>query len=181
MKKNKASLVLLVVKHALLLLILYVLQALVFPWFGTAVQPMLLCVAAAGIAHGEGSFPGALFGLFAGVLTDSALGRPVMTFTLLLTVMGLLIGYLSENWLSGNLPGYAASCAMSCLVCIAVQALPVLLRHGPPIALAMTALIQFAVSMVFSLILLPVIRRLTRAYRRDGRTAPRTDRKDPTG
>lgn len=171
LKKNRAAL-LLILKHALLLLILYVLQALVFPWFGTAVQPMLLCVAAAGVAHGEGSFPGSLFGLFAGVLTDSALGRPIMTFTLLLTVLGLLIGYLSENWLSANLPAYAASCALSCLICIVVQALPVLLRHGSPAALCLTALIQLAVSMIFSLLLLPVVRRLTRAYRREWRTLP---------
>ncbi len=174
LKKYKASF-LLVLKHALVLLILYILQALVFPWFGTAVQPMLLCVAAAGVAHGEGSFPGSLFGLFAGILTDSALGRPIMTFTLLLTVLGLLIGYLSENWLSANLPGYAASCAISSLICIAVQALPVLLKHGPPAALGLTALIQFAVSMVAALILLPVIRRLTLTYRREGRLSTRTD------
>ena len=168
LKKQKTASLLLILKHAILLLILYFIQALVFPWFGTAVQPMLLCVAAAGVAHGEGSFPGALFGLFAGILTDSALGRPVMTFTLLLTVLGLLVGYLSENWISGNLPGYLASCAISCLICIAVQALPVLLRHGSPAALAITALIQFAASMIAALVLFPVIRRMTRTVPMEG-------------
>ena len=163
-KKRIASLLLLV-KHTLLLLILYILQALVFPWFGTAIQPMLLCVAAAGVAHGEGSFPGSLFGLFAGILTDSALGRPVMTFTLLLTVIGFLLGYLSENWLSANLPGYLASCALSCLICIAVQALPLLLRHESPAVLGLSVLVQFAVSIAASLVLYPVIRRLARASR----------------
>ena len=163
-KRNNASLFL-VLKHALLLLVLYVLQALIFPWFGTAVQPMLLCAAAAGVAHAEGSFPGALFGLFAGVLTDSALGRPVMTFTLLLTLLGLLTGYLSENWLSGNLPGYLVSSALCCVVCIVVQALPVFLRHASLPALTVTMLIQFAVSMAASLVLLPVIRRLSRTSR----------------
>ena len=167
LEKKRTASVLLVVKHALLLLILYVMQALVFPWFGTAIQPMLLCVAAAGIAHGEGSFPGSLFGLFAGILTDSALGRPVMTFTLLLTVIGFLLGYLSENWLSANLPGYLASCALSCLICITVQVLPLLLRHESPAVLGLTMLVQLAVSIAASLVLYPVIRRLARTSRRE--------------
>ena len=167
LEKKRTASILVIVKHALLLLILYVLQALVFPWFGTAIQPMLLCVAAAGVAHGEGSFPGSLFGLFAGILTDSALGRPVMTFTLLLTVIGFLLGYLSENWLSANLPGYLASCALSCLICIAVQALPLLLRHESPAVLGLMVLIQLVVSIAASLVLYPVIRRLVRASRRE--------------
>ena len=166
-KKITAS-ALLVLKHALLLLVLYVLQALVFPWFGTAVQPMLLCAAAAGVAHSEGSFRGSLFGLFAGVLTDSALGRPVMTFTMLLTVLGVLIGYLSENWLSANLPGYIASCALSCVICIAVQALPVLLRSRSPLFLGLMALVQLVISVILSLVLYPVIRRLSQTSRREG-------------
>ena len=166
-KNKKIASLLLILKHALLLLVLYILQAMVFPWFGTAVQPMLLCAAAAGVAHSEGSFPGSLFGLFAGILTDSALGRPVMTFTLLFTVLGLLIGYLSENWLSANLPGYLASCALSCLICIAIQAVPVLLRHGSAAVLILTAILQLVISIAASLILYPLIRRLAKASRRE--------------
>lgn len=166
-ENKKIASLLLILKHALLLLVLYILQAMVFPWFGTAVQPMLLCAAAAGVAHSEGSFPGSLFGLFAGILTDSALGRPVMTFTLLFTVLGLLIGYLSENWLSANLPGYLASCALSCLICIAIQAVPVLLRHGSAAVLILTAILQLVISIAASLILYPLIRRLAKASRRE--------------
>ena len=155
-----------VLGHAIFLLVLYVLQATVLPWFGTGALPLLLPMAAAGIAHAEGAFPGALFGLFAGILTDSALGRPVLVFTLALTVLGLLLGTLSERWLAGNLPAYLFCCAVTAVGCLLIQVAPLLARHASVPAVLLSVLLPLVTSLVASLLLLPFVRRLSRTDRR---------------
>ena len=164
LKKTKFRFLL---RHALLLLILFILQSEVLPWLGRSAMPSLLAVAAAGVAHKEGPVTGAVFGLFAGMLTDSAMGRPLLTFTLLLPAAGLALGILAETWLSRSLPAYLACCGACTLLCGAVGMFSPLFFYGASLwSLLLTLLLQLITSLIAALILYPILQRLPGTERR---------------
>jgi len=157
-KLKKLSLLRLL-RSALLLLGLYILQAEVFPWFLSDGIPLLPAVAAAAVAHTRGSFPGCLFGLFAGILLDSALGQPTLMFTLLLPIGCLLLGYASEVLLTRNFLGYLFTCGVCVLGCSFFQMLsPLVFRGAALLPLLMTALLQLLTSLVAAACLYPLFR-----------------------
>lgn len=148
-----------ILRSALLLLVLYILQAGVFPWFLPDGNPMLLAAAAAGVAHSKGSLSGGVFGLFAGMLLDSALGQPMMMFTLLLPIGCLFLGYGSEVLFTRNFLAYLFCCGACVLGCSFFQMLPLLFfRHAPLLPLLLTALLQLLTSLVASAALYPLLR-----------------------
>ena len=80
------------------LILIYILQSTVFTHltlFGT--KPMLLPVAAVGIAIFRGRVEGGVFGLFAGMFMDMSYNQPTIEFTLILTFTGILLGALSDT------------------------------------------------------------------------------------
>jgi rod shape-determining protein MreD len=154
-----------VLRYALFLLVLYILQGLIFSHFKIfGSVPMLFPMAVAGVALFAGSITGGTFGLFAGILCDISLNQPAVIFTVTFAVLGLLIGSLSESVITRSLVSY---CILSVL-CLALtaffQMFSLLFFAGQsPSLLVRTAVIQTLVSLIFLFpiyfCLRPVIRR----------------------
>ncbi len=146
------------------ILLLYILQSTVFTHitlFG--VKPLLLPLAAAGMALFLGSFGGGLFGLFAGILMDLACNQLTVEFTLLLTLTGLIIGLLSDTVLVQGFPSFLVCAALQLLICSAFQVLaPVILRGAPVALTAGIAADQCVYTLVFALPIYYISRFLSR-------------------
>ncbi len=150
------------------LILLYILQSTVFTHielFGA--KPMLLPIAAAGMALFGGRIQGGVFGLFAGMLTDLSCNQPTVEFTLILTFSGLLIGVLSDTALVQGFPSFLLTAAAELAVCSAFQVvIPVVLRNAPPAVLAGIALRQCGSSLVFAIPFYYISRFLSRVISR---------------
>lgn len=135
------------------LILLYLLQSTVFthlPLFGT--KPLLLPVAAAGIAFFCGRVEGGVFGLFAGMLMDLSYNQLTVQFTLLMTFLGILIGLLSDTVLVQGFPSYFLSCALELALVSAYQVLSLWVLGNAPVPLsAAVGLRQTLYSLIFSL------------------------------
>ncbi len=135
------------------LVLLYLLQATVFPrvlLFGA--KPMILPLAAVGVALFGGCVEGGVFGLFAGMLMDLACNQPTVEFTLLLTFTGLLLGTLSDTALVQGFPSFLLSAVAELVLCSAFQVLILaVLRGAPPMLLLGAALRQCLSSLVFAI------------------------------
>ena len=148
-------------KYGILLLVLYILQGLVFPWFRLGLVPLLLCSAVAGVALFEGSVKGGTFGLFAGILMDLSLGKPLIVFTLVFTAMGLLLGILGEALFTKRFISYIFSNIIILLVTAFIQMFSLLFFTMASVwHLILTAVLQTVVSLIFALPLYPIIRRI---------------------
>lgn len=135
------------------LILLYLLQSTVFTHlqlWGT--KPLLLPVAAAGIAFFCGRVEGGVFGLLAGMLMDLACNQLTVQFTLLMTFLGILIGLLSDTVLVQGFPSYLLGCALELVLTSAYQVLSMWVLNGAPIALSTAVgLKQTLYSLIFSL------------------------------
>ena len=166
--KIKRETVLNIVYHGIFLLVLYILQAMVLPWIGSRAVPLLLVVAAAGLSHFADSGRGAVIGLFCGLLCDLALGRPTIVLTVSLSVIGLVLGYLGETIFSRRFPSYMLCCLAALLAVSFVQMFSLLFFEGVEFfVLAMTAATQTVTSLVFAVLMYPIVKKL--AYRRSRR------------
>lgn len=155
--KIKKDFVFNILRHAVFLLILYIVQAEVFPWFDGKAIPLILVSASMGIALMEGSFPGTVFGLFAGILTDVSLTQPVMTFTLLLPLLGLFVGWLGENIFAPNFPSYLLFSLIALAISAFVQMFSLMFFSSTPsIRLLWTGLAQTVTGFIAALPLFPV-------------------------
>lgn len=153
--------------HALFLIIVYVLQSEVFsyiPIFGYT--PALLPLAAIAVAMMEGNGNGSLFGLFAGVLCDISFHQPAALMTLTLTVIGWVVGRLSETVVRRGFLSLVVIGFLS-LICVAfVQMLGLLFTSGTPlINLLTTALVQACVTIIFTLPMYWAVKALIRRLR----------------
>ena len=155
-----------IVRHGVYLLVLYVLQAAVLPWFGFGFVPVLLAVGAAGVSHFENGENGAVFCLFSGLLCDIALGRPTVVFTVALTIIGLLSGWLGETLFSRRFPSYMLCCLMTMIIVSFIQMFSHLFFRGAPIGpLLITAALQTAASLLLAVPMYPVAKWLARSAR----------------
>jgi hypothetical protein len=139
--------------YAALAVCCYLLQACVFSRLPLAgARPLLLPAAAVGVALFEGPGTGALFGLFSGILCDSALGEPAILFTLMLTAFGLGVGALGRRLLRQGLSSYLAAELAVSVLCALGQCLGYLLYETAPIALLIqSAALQAAYSAAVSI------------------------------
>ncbi|MDR1298991.1 MAG: hypothetical protein LBJ84_01920 [Oscillospiraceae bacterium] len=139
--------------HALVLVALYAVQSLVFPYLSaTGVRPSLLPLGVAGVAVFEGSTRGGLFGLFAGILCDISFNQPVSSFTVLLTLFGLIAGFLSDIVIARGFPSYIVCCAIVLALTAFTQMFALLFFERLPFRLlATTAAQQILYSMIFAL------------------------------
>lgn len=111
--------------HALLLIIVYIFQGAIFPFMRLGgLVPLLLPVVVAGVALYEGRDTGGICGLFAGILCDVSFNQPVGTFTLVLTMVGLLVGILSDAIILSGFVTYYITCAIVLVICAFVQITP---------------------------------------------------------
>lgn len=151
--------------YALVLIVLYFFQTAVFPYlplFG--VKPLILPVAVVGVALLEGVVSGGTFGLFAGILCDVSLNQPAITCTVILTVMGLAIGILSETVLAHGFPSYVFAAACALLALSLCQMFSLFVYGGVSfLPLLGTALRQTLYSLIFTLPLYYIVRLVGRA------------------
>lgn len=152
--------------HALLLVVVYILQHFVFsriPLWG--VKPLILPVAVIGIGFFGGSVWGGVFGIFAGILCDVAFVTAPL-FTIALPVVGVGSGLLSEYALLKNLLSYLITSLLGLFLISFLQMFPFLFfRDVEPSILLRIAALQTAYSLLFVFPLYLPVRRLSRRRR----------------
>ena len=149
---KRRTLIITIILHAALLTVVYAFQGMVFPnlkLFGFV--PLLLPVASTGVAVYEGRYTGGIVGIFAGILCDVSFNEPAGVFTILLTVTGLLVGYLADTVLARGFVVFIICCAFVLAVSAFAQLFPLLFFEyvllQPLIA---TAVRQTAYSLLFA-------------------------------
>jgi len=133
---KKKALFISIFLHTLLLMLVYVFQGVIFPFMRLGgLVPLLLPVTATGIALYEGRDTGGVVGLFAGILCDVSFNRPAGTFTVLLTLTGLIIGTLADTVILRGFVTYYISCAVVLVISAFVQVFPIVAFSDPAIPL----------------------------------------------
>jgi len=137
--------------YSVLLVICFILQDSVFsnfPIFG--VKPIIMPVCCAAIALAEGMERGGGFGLACGVLCDIAMGSPPIGFTLLLTFLGLGIGWLGDRLMGRNIVTLFIFALGALLICAFFQIFNLLVFGGAPFGALMKIVFgQTVYSLVF--------------------------------
>jgi len=166
--KIKRETVLNIVYHGIFLLVLYILQTLVFPWFLPDARPLLLVVAAAGLSHFTDSGTGAVIGLFCGILCDVALGKATIVCTVAMSVIGLVLGYLGDTIFSRRFPSYLLCCIGAVLAISFIQMFELLFFEDVSFfRLLFTAIMQTVMSCACAVLMYPIIKKLSSGrYRR---------------
>jgi len=153
--------------YALLLIVSYLLQAIVFPWlpiFGA--KPLVLPAAVCAIAIHEGMLRGGAFGLAAGVLCDAALNQPTILFTLLLMAVGVGVGFLSDRILSRGFPSCLLCTVLTLLLCTFLQILQPVFFGGASVFVALwVGLLQVLYSLLFAVPAYLAARSISRSAR----------------
>ena len=124
MPKVKSRRLLKVLLYAVTLIILYLLQSVAFEsirLFG--VKPLIMPIGVVGMALFEGGRKGASYGLAAGILCDVAMAQPMIVFTIFMTVVGIIVGLLSDSVITRRFPSYVLCCILATVLLTAVQAL----------------------------------------------------------
>jgi len=150
---KRRTLIVSIALHALLLMIVYVFQSMIFPYLRLAgLAPLLLPIVSTGVAVYEGRYVGGITGIFAGILCDVSFHQPAGVFTVLLTLMGLLVGTLADTVITRSFATFFLSCATVLVISVLVQMFPLVFLEGVlPRFLWTTALWQTIYSLVFSL------------------------------
>ena len=138
--------------HALFLLVVYIVQSFVLPYMrGLPSIPLILPLAAVGVAMFEGGGRGAVAGLFAGALCDISMNQPIAQFTVLLTFMCLIICVLSVQILAQGFFTYFMLCIAVLVICAFMQMFALLFFDGVSARLLLwEALGQSVVSLPFT-------------------------------
>jgi len=124
---KKKSLIISILLHSLLLTTVYIFQGVIFPFMRLGgLVPLLLPVAATGIALYEGRYVGGISGLFAGVLCDISFNQPAGVFTVLLTLIGLIVGTLADTVILRGFVTYYISCTVVLIIAAFVQMFPLI-------------------------------------------------------
>ena len=161
---SRGRIVFKVIMHIVFLLVVYILQALVFPYIPMqGFMPLLLPVAVVAIAMFEGGVWGGVFGLFAGMLCDNACNMPTIAFTLLLTGAGLAVGFAAQTVLARGFPSCAAAAGAVLIISSAVQLFWCVFFEGASvIPLLFGLIVQVIVSLIFTLPIYFIARALGR-------------------
>ena len=151
--KNQWTSLVTIFFYALLLLMVYVLQDVVFPYLKVGgLIPLLLPIVSTGAAVYQGHIAGGVVGIFAGILCDITFIKPVGLFTVLLTITGLLIGILADTVMARGVVTYFISCAAVLVIAAFVQMFPLLfLERVASTPLLTTALRQTIYSLFYAL------------------------------
>ena len=156
---KRRTLIVSIALHALLLMIVYIFQSMIFPYLRLAgLAPLLLPIVSTGVAVYEGRYAGGVMGIFAGIFCDVSFHQPTGVFTVLLTLTGLLIGTMADTVITRGFVTYFLSCAVVLTISVFAQMFPLVFFEGVPLQQLMaTAMWQTVYSIVFTLpILFPV-------------------------
>jgi cell shape-determining protein MreD len=136
----------------LFIVAVFVVQGLALPFVTVLPSiPLILPLAAVDTAMFEGGFRGAATGLLTGALCDVAMNRPIALFAVLLTLVCLIVGVLSETVVARGFAPYFLVCAGTLLVCALAQMFTLLFFDGVPSGeLFAEAVSQTAVSLPFT-------------------------------
>lgn len=153
-----------VLEYAGLLFLLYILQAMVFPYikiFG--VKPLILPVAIMCAALFEDYLTCGVIGLCAGILCDMSFNQPALQFTVFMTILGLCAGYLFETVLSTSFLSFFTCTVAALFICAVIQSFGIVVYNGAEItAVLKTAVIQTLYSAIFTFPLYYIIRGISR-------------------
>ena len=150
---KRRSIIISILLHALLLILVYIFQSMIFPFIRLlGLAPLLLPIVSTGVAVYEGRDAGGITGLFAGIFCDISFNEPVGLFTVLLTITGLLIGTLADTTITRGFVTYLLCCAAVLSASAIAQIVPFLfIRNAPIQPLISTAIQQTIYSLVFTL------------------------------
>ena len=141
-----------IIFHTLLLLTVYVLQGMIFPYlkfFG--IIPLLLPIVSTGAAIYQGRDAGGVVGIFAGILCDITFNQPTGVFTVLLTFSGLFVGFLADTVMARGFVTYIISCAIVLAISAFAQIFTLLFFENVPSApLLDVAFRQSIFSLIFA-------------------------------
>ena len=165
---KRRTLIVSIALHALLLMIIFIFQSMIFPYLRLAgLAPLLLPVVSTGVAVYEGRYAGGIMGIFAGILCDVSFHQPTGVFTVLLTLTGLLIGTLADTVIARGFATYFLSCAAVLAISALIQMFPlVFFESVPPHILWATALWQTVYSLLFALLIWFSVRALGKRAQR---------------
>lgn len=137
--------------HALLLMIVYVFQGMIFPYFRLfGFAPLLLPIASTGVSVYEGRYTGGIVGIFAGILCDVSFNNPAGVFTVTLTIAGLLTGALADTVMTRSFATFVICSAAVLTLCAVIQVFPLLFFRSVPLQLLLaTAIRQTVYSIIF--------------------------------
>ena len=141
-----------IIFHAILLMIVFLLQGIIFPYIKfSGLVPLLLPIVSTGTAVYQGRDAGGIAGLFAGILCDITFNEPVGVFTVLLTFTGLLVGIVADTVMARGIATYFICCA-AVLACSAfAQMFPLLFfENVPSTPLLLMALRQTVYSLIYA-------------------------------
>jgi len=126
---------------------------MIFPYLRlTGLTPLLLPIVSTGVAIYEGRDAGGIMGLFAGILCDVSFNEPVGVFTVLLTILGLIVGALADTVIARSFMTFFLSCVAVLIISAIVQMFPLLFLLNVPLQpLLSTAFQQTVYSILFTL------------------------------
>lgn len=161
---SKVKIPVVLIAHIIFIVIVYIFQSMVFTYIPiNGVFPVLLPIAVVGIATFEGSFRGGGYGLLAGMLCDVSFNQPVIIMTVVLTVVGISVGLLSETVMARGFPTYFLCCAGALVLTAFGSMFALVFFTGVEFsALIRTGIEQTLYSVIFTLPLYPVVRSLGR-------------------
>jgi len=141
-----------VILHAVLLVTVYVMQGMIFPYLRfTGLVPLILPVVSTGTAVYQGSVAGGVVGIFAGILCDISFNEPVGVFTVLLTITGLLVGAAADTVMARGFATFFMSCTAVLAISAIAQMFPLMFfEHVPPMPLLIAALRQTGYSLIYA-------------------------------
>lgn len=161
---SKIRIPVVLIAHIFFITIVYIFQAMILTYAPIGgIFPLLLPTAVVGIAMTEGSARGGGYGLLAGMLCDISFNTPVIVMTVTLTVVGIVVGALSETILARRFPTYFFSCLATLLLTAFVSFFSLFFFNNVDLrSLIQTALGQTLYSMVFTIPIYFIVKALGR-------------------
>ncbi|SHH76618.1 hypothetical protein SAMN02745823_00918 [Sporobacter termitidis DSM 10068] len=152
------------IAHIIFIVTVYIFQAMVFTYLPVSgAVPVLLPIAVVGIATFEGSSRGGGYGLLAGMLCDIAFNHPVIVMTITLTIVGIVVGVLSETVMARGFPTYFLGCLAALVLTAFVSFFSLLFFSSVDVtSLLKTAAQQTLYSLIFTIPIYFVVRALGR-------------------
>jgi len=139
-----------IILHAVLLLTVYVVQGVIFPYVRlTGLVPLLLPIVSTGAAVYQGRVAGGVVGIFAGILCDVSFNEPLGMFTVILTLTGLFVGTVADTFMARSFVTFFFSCAAVLVVSAFAQMFSLLFfERVSPTPLLLTGLWQTVYSLI---------------------------------
>jgi len=150
---KRRTLIVSIALHALLLILVYIFQSMIFPYLRLAgLAPLLMPIVTTGVAVYEGRDAGGIMGIFAGIFCDVSFNEPVGVFTVLLTIVGLVVGTLADTIITRGFVTYFLCSVAVLTISALIQMLPLLFLLNVPLQpLISTAIQQTIYSIIFTL------------------------------